>query len=181
MDTHPSYGAPSSSSFTTYQGDLLDYSLLANKEYNFVMSSTYDPLGINNLSVGSSEQYYRFIYQTDLEIDYEEVYPQPVPETLVILNPVLQQAQPTALGIRFTVATRPVHPAHIIEIFLDSHNLIRDMYSFTSTPLECAEGIRGVLTNAEDLVCDVKQYPINKKPLVVRVYPTKTVPINSPV
>jgi len=62
------------------------------------MSSTYDTNGLNNFSIGSVGQFYQFIYTTDSEIEYEEVYPLPVPNTLTILNPILAINQQTALG-----------------------------------------------------------------------------------
>lgn len=94
---------------------------------------------------------------------------------------MLQVSQPTALDLRFKLAVQQINIGDIIEIFLDSHNLIRQMYSFTSTKLECAEGISGILTASVDLICDVFQYPVSKKPLIVRVYPKKVVPINTQI
>ena len=55
------------------------------------------------------------------------------------------------------------------------------MYGFSTARPECAEGIKGVLTAALILVCDVQQYAANKLPLIIRVYPTKTVLVNTQV
>lgn len=75
--------------------------------------------------------------------------------------------------------TQSIKPGDIIEIYLDSFNLMRDMYQFTTTPIECAEGVKGVLTTSIDLVCDIWQYPQNKKPMIIRVFPKISVPANT--
>jgi hypothetical protein len=50
--------------------------------------------------------------------------------------------KPTTLSFRFTISTRSRKKGDVIEIYLDSNNLIRNMYEFTSLPLECEEGVK---------------------------------------
>jgi hypothetical protein len=61
------------------------------------------------------------------------VYPQPVADTLTILNPILQVRQSTALGFSFAVAAHAVQAGNIIEIAIDGHNLIQEMFGFGTT------------------------------------------------
>ena len=87
------------------------------------------------------------------------------------------------MGVEFTSTRQQITPGDKIEIQLDSHNLIEDMYKFTNEKIECIEFLSGILTNNIELVCEVTQYPdsATKKPMILHVYPTKIVPINTPV
>jgi hypothetical protein len=89
--------------------------------------------------------------------------------------------QQTALGFKFVVPTQVINPGDIISISLDSHNLLNEMYQFTSTIIDCVEGVSGVLTSSATLICTVTQYPQNKLPLVIDVYVKKVVPVNTPI
>lgn len=96
-----------------------------------------------------------------------------------MIVPVKTVNQPTALGLKFNMQTKSIKPGDIIEIYLDSFNLMKNMYQFTTTPIECAEGVKGVLTSSVDLICDVWQYPKNKKPMIIRVFPKVNVAANT--
>jgi hypothetical protein len=145
------------------------------------MSSTYDSGKLNNFSIGAVGSFYNFIYESDQEYEYEEVYPVPIADLLTLLVPIPQIDQTTALGLKFKMATHSLKVGDIIEIYLDSHNLHQSMYQFTTIPIECAEGIAGVLSPSAVLTCNVWQYPQNKQPMIIRVYPTKAVAINTQI
>jgi len=55
-----------------------------------------------------------------------------VADTLTVINPILQLSQATALGLKFKVTTHQINPGDIISISLDSHNLLQQMYQFTT-------------------------------------------------
>jgi len=55
------------------------------------------------------------------------------------------------------------------------------MYQFTSIPIDCVEGVSGVLTLSAQLVCAIIQYPQNKLPLIINVYVKKVVPANTQI
>jgi hypothetical protein len=96
-----------------------------------------------------------------------------------MIVPVKAVNQATALGLKFKMQTKSIKLGDIIEIYLDSFNLMKNMYQFTATPIECAEGVKGVLTSSVDLICDVWQYPQNNKPMIIRVFPKISVSANT--
>lgn len=54
-----------------------------------MISSTYEATaGINNLAVRAVGQFYQFTYQTDSEMQYNEVYPVPIAQSVTIINPL---------------------------------------------------------------------------------------------
>jgi len=99
---------------------------------------------------------------------------------LTIINPTTQVSFSTAIGLQF-VLNKQINLGDIIQIQLDSYNLINSMYGFTSVAVECEEGVKGILTASVSLVCDVQQYPSNNLPLIIRVYPTQVVVTNTQV
>lgn len=59
----------------------------------------------------------------------------PVADTLTLIVPVKAVDKPTALGLRFKMQTQSIKPGDIIEIYLDSFNLMKNMYQYTTTPI----------------------------------------------
>jgi hypothetical protein len=52
-----------------------------------------------------------------------------------MIVPVKAVDEPTALGLRFKMQTQSIKPGDIIEIYLDSSNLMKNMYQYTTTPI----------------------------------------------
>lgn len=118
---------------------LLTYNVLPNEEHTFILESTYDVSGsFNNFTVGPVGQYYQFQYLTNNEIAYDEVYPVPVAEHLVVINPFTQISQETAIGLQFSITNLTIVPGNRITIQLDTYNLRYDMFRKTSGySIEC--------------------------------------------